>query len=225
MIAPTAATVRIEYPVRVTYTLHYSPGSASMLVHLILLELGAPHELRRVDLEAGAQRDPAYLKLNPGGMVPTLIVDGAPVSETAALALLLTERHPEAGLAPPPGSLPRPAFLQWLFFLANGVQPAFRWWFYPEAQEPEAGVILANARRRIEAAWDRLDAHLAAGGPYLLGDAFSVTDLYATMLMRWSRKMPRPATDWPHLAALAGRVKARPSWRRLYELEQLTEWA
>ncbi|HEY0137905.1 MAG TPA: glutathione S-transferase [Nannocystis sp.] len=206
------------------YTLHYSPGSASMLIHLLLLEIGAAHELRRVDLEAGAQRDPAYLRLNPGGVVPTLIVDGQPCWETAGLALLLSERHPEAGLAPLPGSPLRPAHLQWVAYLANALQPAFRTWFYPEAAEPEAGVIMAAARRRIEACWDRIDAHLA-GGPYLLGDQPSVADFYATMLMRWSRKMPRPATDWPQLAALAGRIKARPSWQRLYEIEDLTEWA
>jgi glutathione S-transferase len=45
------------------------------------------------------------------------------------------------------------------------------------------------------------------------------------MLMRWSRNMPRPATDWPQLAALAQRMKARPSFRTLYEREGLTEWA
>ena len=206
------------------YTLYYSPGSASMLVHLILLELDAPHELRRVDLDAGAQHDPAYRRLNPGGVVPTLIVDGAPVWETAALALLLGERHPEAGLAPPPASPLRPAYLQWVAYLANQLQPAFRWWFYTEKEDPEPAPILAAARRRIERARDRLETHLAAGGPYLLGEDPSIADLYATMLMRWSRKMPRPATQWPHLAALAGRIKARPSWRRLYEVEALTEW-
>ncbi|MFZ6181018.1 glutathione S-transferase family protein [Nannocystis pusilla] len=207
------------------YTLYYSPGSASMLVHLLLLEIGAPHELRRVDLDAGAQRDPEYLRLNPGGVVPTLIVDGAPRWETAALALLLAERHPEANLAPSSGSPARGDYLQWMLYLANSLQPAFRWWFYPEAEGPEGEAVLAAARRRIEAAWDRLDAHLGAAGPYLLGAEVSAADLYATMLMRWSRKMPRPATEWPHLAALAGRVKARPSWRRLYAVEGLTEWA
>src|SRR5690242_14803037 len=91
------------------YILYYSPGTASMVVHLLLLELGAPHELRRVDLDAGGQRDPAYLKLNPGGVVPTLIVDGEARCEAAALALLLAERHPEARLSPVPGSPQRGA--------------------------------------------------------------------------------------------------------------------
>ena len=208
------------------YTLYYAPGTASMLVHLLLLEIGAPHELRRLDLDAGAQRDPDYLKLNPSGVVPTLIVDGAPYAETAALALLLSERHPEARLAPAPGSLLRPAYLQWMFYLANTLQPAFRLWFYPaDAPEVDAEALKAAARRRIETVWERLDGHLATSGPHLLGGELSSADLYATMLMRWSRNMPRPATEWPHLAALATRVKARPAWRKLYELEGLTEWA
>ena len=79
-------------------------------------------------------------------------------------------------------------------------------------------------RRKIEGAWDRVESHLSAGGPYLVGRECSGADLYLTMLMRWSRKMPRPATEWPALKALADRVRARRSWKRLYELEGLTEW-
>ena len=69
-----------------------------------------------------------------------------------------------------------------------------------------------------------LDAHLARDGPYLLGREFSGADLLLTMLMRWSRRMSRPATDWPALAAAATLVRARPSWKKLYEIEGLTEW-
>ena len=208
------------------YTLYYAPGTASMLIHLLLLEIGAPHELRRVDLEAGAQRDAAYLKLNPSGVVPTLLIDGVAYAEAAALALLLAERHPEAQLAPALDSPQRPAYLQWMIYLASTLQPAFRLWFYPtDAPEVGAEGLKATARRRIELAWDRLAAHLATSGPYLFGDRLSTADLYATMLMRWSRSMPRPATSWPALTALATHVKARPAWKRLYELEGLTEWA
>jgi glutathione S-transferase len=45
------------------------------------------------------------------------------------------------------------------------------------------------------------------------------------MLMRWSRNMPRPATQWPRLAALAQRMKSRDSFNALYAAEGLTEWA
>lgn len=207
------------------YTLYYSPGSAAMLVHLMLLETGAPHVLTRVDLEAGEQRSPAYLALNPHGKVPTMIVDGAPYAEAAALAMLLAERHPEAGLAPAAGDPARAAYLQWMFRLANTLQPAFRLWFHPQEGGGDEAAAKDAARDRIETEWAHLDAHLGRHGPYVLGARPSVADFYATMLMRWSRNMPKPATAWPHLAALAARIKARPSWARLYAIEGLTEWA
>ncbi|HSO33725.1 MAG TPA: glutathione S-transferase family protein [Labilithrix sp.] len=209
------------------YTLYFSPGTASMAVHHLLLELGAPHELREVDLEAREQDSPAFRALNPSGHVPVLVVDGKPYSECAALVLLLAERHADAGLAPPPGDARRALFLQWMLHLANTLQPAFRQWFYPPDFGPaeHEEVLKQSARVRIEATWDRLDAHLAAHGPYVLGDRFSVADLYATMLMRWSRNMPRPAQGWPAVGTLAATIKARPSWKRLYAIERLTEWA
>ena len=45
------------------------------------------------------------------------------------------------------------------------------------------------------------------------------------MLMRWSRNMPKPADTWPAIGELAGRMKALPSFKELYKLEALTEWA
>jgi glutathione S-transferase len=208
------------------YTLYYSPGSANMLVHLTLLECGAPYTLERVDLDAGEQRSAAYLALNPNGVVPTLVVDGVPHGEAAALAMLLVERHPAAALAPAAGEPQRADYLQWMFCLANAQQPLFRQWFYPgDHLHAAADNIKEAARIGIEAGWSRLNAHLATHGPYLLGECFSVIDLYALMLMRWSRNMPRPATSWPHLAELAARLKSRPSWRQLCDAEGLVEWA
>jgi glutathione S-transferase len=205
------------------YTLYYSPGTASMVVHLALLEAGAPHELKLVDLDAKAQRDPEYLRLNPRGTVPTLVVDGQPLSESAALLMLLAERHPDSPLAPPPGTPQRGAWYQWIVYLSNTLMSAYRLWFYPQdlCDTPEVRTAL---QRRIEGVWDFLEIHLAAHGPYLLGERFSGADLLLTMLMRWSRNMPRPATEWPALKRLADLVRARPSWQRLYEVEGLREW-
>jgi len=208
------------------YTLYYSPGSANLVVHLALLEIGAAHALERIDLDAGQQRSAAYLALNPNGVVPTLVIDGKPHGEAAALTMLLMERHPEAGLAPAIGDEARADYLQWMLYLANTLQPLFRQWFYPSDYLPSAAESIQQAARiGIEAAWTHVDAHLATHGPYMLGDSFSVVDLYALMLMRWSRNMPKPATDWPHLAALAKRLKARPSWKQVCDAEGLVEWA
>jgi glutathione S-transferase len=208
------------------YTLYYAPGSANLVVHLALIEADAPYELKRIDIEKGEQRTPAYLAINPHGVVPTMIVDGQPCMEAAALALLVAERHPDAPLAPPTGSAQRAAYLQWMLYLANTLQPLFRQWFYPNDHVAEGGdAVKEHARIGIGKCWDYLDAHLGAHGPYMLGERFSLVDLYALMLMRWARNMPRPATAWPHVAALASQLKARPSWRRMCEEEGLVEWA
>ncbi|MEO7851975.1 MAG: glutathione S-transferase family protein [Rubrivivax sp.] len=209
------------------YILYYAPGAASMVVHWLLLELDVPHELRPVDTSAGEQKRPEYLALNPNGVVPTLLIDGAPMFEAAAILLYLADTHHDAGLAPAPGDPQRRDYYQWVLHLANAVQPLFRLWWYPHeaAGAEHAQIVQALIAPRIEAAWDRLDAHLAAHGPYLLGNRLSVADLYLTMLLRWSRNMPRPATDWPQLAALAQRLKAWPSFKLLYQREGLSEWA
>ena len=119
-------------------TLYYAPGSASLLVHWLLIELELPHELRLVDTAAKAQKSPDYLALNPNGVVPTLVIDGMPQYEAAALAMLLAERHPQAGFAPAIGDPRRADYMQWMFNLANMVQPLFRQWWYPAEPAGEA---------------------------------------------------------------------------------------
>lgn len=208
------------------YVLYYSPSTASSMVHWLLIELGVEHELRLVDLAGGEHKRPDYLRLNPTGVVPALSIEGEPVFEAAALMLQLADLHPDAGLCPAIGTPERARYYQWTLHLANSLQPAFRLWFYPSEGAGEANVeaTKAHARMRIEAVWDRLDVELGKRGPYLLGEKISMLDFYATILMRWARNMPKPATEWPQLGALAKRMKARPSFRTLYEREGLTDW-
>jgi glutathione S-transferase len=169
---------------------------------------------------------PEYLKLNPNGKIPTLIVDGRPMYECGALLLLLADRHPDSALAPNGEAPARETYLQWVLHLANTLQPAFRRWFYAdEAAGPEhEDAVKERARADIEQAFARLDAHLGQTGPYVLGAQISAADIYAGMLMRWSRNMPKPATEWPNLAALAKRLKARYTFKTLYQREGLTDW-
>jgi glutathione S-transferase len=44
------------------------------------------------------------------------------------------------------------------------------------------------------------------------------------MLMRWSRNMPRPASQWPALARLAELIRGRETWRQVYAVEGLSGW-
>ena len=77
--------------------LHYYPGNASMVPHILLHELKLPFELKLVDRTKSAHKSPDYLKLNPNGLIPVL-QDGALVLyETAAICLHLVDTHPRPG--------------------------------------------------------------------------------------------------------------------------------
>ena len=77
------------------YTLYYSPGSCSRAVHCLLEETAAPYQAQKVE----NKQAPDFLAMNPRGQVPTLVIDGQPYFEAAALVMILAERHPEAKLA------------------------------------------------------------------------------------------------------------------------------
>ena len=208
------------------YTLYYSPGTASLAVHWMLIELGVPFELALTDIKAGAQKSPAYLRLNPTGHVPALVIDGTAYAECAALLMLLAERHPEAHFAPLPNSPERAAFVQTMFYLANTLMPAFRAFFYTDeiAGPRNTEAVIEHATRKIEAVWDRIDTQLADGRTFLVGEQMTAADFLATMLTRWSRAMPKPATTWPHLSAYVNRMRAHQSLREVHAREGLTDW-
>jgi len=207
------------------YELFWSPGAANFAPHAMLEEIGAPFELIRVDMKAGGHKTPEYLKLNPHGRVPTLIVDGAPMFEAAAICMLLAERHPEARLAPAPGTRARVLYLQWLTYLTNTLQERFMQYFHPEAHvdDPACEAALeAGAEKRIGAMFDRIDAALAAEGPYLAGAEFSAADLFLAMLVRYSRGLANPAWTRPHVKRCVDLVAARPAFQRMLTAEGLT---
>jgi len=209
-----------------SYTLYGSPGTASMCVHWMLIALGVPFEYVTVDFGKQAQHDPAYLKLNPAGHVPALVIGGKAYAETAALLMLLAERHPEHGFAPALGSQERGDYLQWMIVLANTLMPAFRLFYYADegAGPGNAEATKAQAATRIAKVFDRIDAQLADGRPFLLGAQMTAVDFLMGMLVRWSRNLPRTAMDWPHLKDYVMRVRAIPSYRATHEKEGLTGW-
>jgi glutathione S-transferase len=113
-----------------------------------------------------------------------------------------------------------------MFYLSNTLQTAYHNWFYPDQPAGHAAIeaVKAAARKRIEACFDRIDKQIKGGGPYLIGDRVGAADFVLTMLMRWSRNMPKPATEWKAIADYVKRMKARDSFKVLYEREGLTEW-
>jgi glutathione S-transferase len=203
------------------YLLYWSPGSASMAPHGALEESGAKYELTLVNTDEGAHRDPSYLKLNPNAKVPTLVADGTFVMfESAAMAMFIADRHPHARLAPGPDEMARGHFYQWLIHLTNSMQPAMLRFYYPERHTADEGgheAVKSKAMEEIASLWGRIDQHLAAHGPYLLGERFCAADISAHMLSTWQQCCPNTYGRFPNVKRLADLVAARPAMQRVIQ--------
>lgn len=198
-------------------TLHYAPDNASLIVRLALIETGLPFRTALVDRRARAQDSPAFRALNPAGLIPVLQTPEGPVAETGAILLWLADRHPGAGLMPPPDSPDRGAALQGLFHIANTLHPDLRQMFYPERYVDDSGRAGHRARTvaRLVRSFALLDA-AAAARPALWAPP-SALALYAVTLGRWAVLYPAGQPPWfdpaafPALRALAAAVEARPA--------------
>ena len=209
-------------------TLHYFPGNASFTPHVLLQEIGVPFQLQRVDRANNAQKSPAYLKLNPNGLIPVLVDGDLVLYETAAIALHLADTHPAAGLAPALGTAERAQFYKWLMWLTNTMQATLIHYFYPDrmvdtGNAEGAAQVKAHAQEKVAGCLAQIDAQLAShGGHWLLGAAYSAADPYAFMLCRWTRGFSdKPARDYPHIGAYLQRMLARPAVQRVFEAEKL----
>jgi len=176
-----------------SYTLHYAPDNASLIIRLALEALGQPYRTVLIDRKAAAHTSPPYLKLNPHGLIPVLEGPDGPIFETAAILLWLTDRH--EGLGPQADSPQRADFLKWLFFISNTVHTALRMTFYPEKYAGPDPAHQAALRAKMQ---DALKRHLKALDARAAQEPFALAiQLYLGPLLRWSVLYPvQKDQDW-----------------------------
>jgi glutathione S-transferase len=223
--------------------LHHSPGTASMIPHIVLQEMGVPFELVLVDRENQAHRGADYLAINPNGLIPALVQSRAGrndlvLYETAAICLYLCDTHPEAKLAPVLGTPERAHFYKWLMWLTNTLQAALILYFYPEryvAPGNASGAleVKAQAQARIGGYLAQLDDELgrvklrskasddvAGLDDWFMGAHYTVLDPYVFTLCRWTRNFSsHPARSYPNLGPYLQRMLARPAVQRVLTSE------
>jgi glutathione S-transferase len=188
------------------YRLHYAPDNASLVIRLALEELGAPFETVLVKRRARAQKSPAYLALNPNGLIPVLETPDGPIFETGAILLWLADRH---GGAPAPADPARGDVLKWLFYLSNTLHPTLRMTFYPDQYVGDDTGVQERLRAAMQARFaeglDIIETHAA---PYFGADHATILDPYVACLMHWRALYPQGsvgdfrADRWPRLLAM-----------------------
>jgi glutathione S-transferase len=201
-------------------TFYYAPYSSAVRVHWALEELGIPYEGVKVDLKAGDQKKPEFLKLNPNGKVPTLVDDGVPYFESVAIIIELGQKYGTAkGLWPKAGTHAYGRAMSWTAWAAASLLNAGTRLMYNTSKEipddqKHAGQA-ESARKEFEGLLALLDAELA-DKPYLTGETFTLADALLGADMWWYQMVLVPdLSAWPQLKAWTDRCKERPAFQRI----------
>ena len=183
------------------FTLYLAPGSSSMAPHIALHEVGAPFEVKSLSFARKEHRAPAYLAINPEGKVPTLVVEGQPLTEVAGILYYLARRFPAAGLLPTGDVVAESHVVSWMSFCAATLHPARR------QSDDYARAMWALADQRLG------DRDWAVG-------TYSIADIHLFRLYwRFANALrPAPGT-FPALEAHYQRMMARPAVRRTCDAE------
>ena len=201
------------------YKLYWAQGSGAMAPQALFEEIGAEYEKIVIDFEKEEHKSEGFLSVNPLGQIPVLILpDGTLMTETAAMLVHIVDRHPEAKLAPPAGSVESARFLRWLFFLASNVYPAGLRFYFAERYSTDPGAaegIKAAAEKDLDEQFKILEDALEPG-PYLLGEAFSAVDIMLWMLIQWHPDPARLFEEAPRVKQVAELVQARPAIARTW---------
>jgi len=172
-----------------------------MAPHIALHEIGEPFESRPISLRRKENRAPAYLALNPEGKVPTLVIDGTPLTEVAAILFYLAKRHPKAALLPEADVMAQAQAISWMSFIASTIHPARR-----QGME--------RSREVFTIADQRLGTR-----PWALA-SYSIADIHLFRLYwRFVNSMHPAPEVFPNLSAHYDRMMQRPAVRRTCEIE------
>ncbi|HXE51179.1 MAG TPA: glutathione S-transferase family protein [Ramlibacter sp.] len=193
-------------------TLYYAPGTCALASHLALEYAGARYETVRLDFGKKQQRSPEYLRINPKGRVPALVTDQGILTETPALLLFISQTFPQASLAP----LEDPFLLaranEFNSYLCSTVHVAhahrvraYRW--VDDAQAIEA--IRKKVPQTVGESFELIESEMLKG-PWVLGERFSICDMYLFTLAQWLEADGVDPNRFPKVADHRRRMSADP---------------
>jgi glutathione S-transferase len=190
-------------------TLFHSPNSRSVGTLILLEELGAPYQLHVLNMQAGEQRQPAYLAVNPMGKVPAILHGDVLVTEQVAISLYLADLFPQAGLAPALGDRQRGPYLRWMAFYGACFEPAM----VDKAMKREPGPPMMSPYGDFATVMSTLTGQLEAG-PYILGQNFTAADVLWGTALQWMTAFGL-VPETPIITAYVERMSTRPAALRV----------
>jgi glutathione S-transferase len=201
-------------------TLYFSPGACSMASHIALEETGESYEKKPTLLPKGEHKTEAYLKINPRGKVPALVVDGKALTENTAILTYLGRRFAEKNLWP--GDLFEEArCISTMAWFSNSVHPPYTHYLRPErfaeASEAQASVK-ETGRKTFIAQCSEIDSMLQ-GKSWIMGEQYTHVDGYALVFYGWGTRAGFPMRDLKAYTAWKDRMLQRPAVRKVLQEE------
>ena len=181
-------------------TLYFAPGASSMAPYIALYEVGAEFEAVPLSLARKEMREAAYLAINPEGKVPTLLIDGRPLTEVAAILFYLARTYPDARLLP--DSIENQAqVISWMSFAAATLHPA------RNRGRDRAKATFAIAEKRL------------GGRDWAVG-GYSIADIHLFRIFwRYCNSLGPAREEFPGLFAHYDRMMARDAVKRAIATE------
>jgi len=184
-------------------TLYFTSGASSMAPHIALHEIGVPFESRPISLGKRETRTPEFLAINPEGHVPTLLIDGRPLTEVAGNLFYLARRFPEAGLLPHGDIEAEAHVVSWMSFIASTLHLARR-----------------QGLDHVREVYGITDRRL--GGGWILGERYSIADIHLfRVYWRMFNSLHPASGEFPSLDAHYARMMARPAVQKTIEIETM----
>jgi glutathione S-transferase len=181
--------------------LYFSPGSSSMAAHIALHEIGEPFEARPLSFAKHDHRSLEFLALNPEGKVPTLLIDGRPLTEVAGILYYLARRFPAAALWPEGDIELEAQAISWMSFIAATLHPARRRGLESAQQ------VYGIADRRL-------------GAKEWALERYSIVDIHLFRLYwRMLNSLAPERSMFPNLSAHHDRMMLRDAVRKTIEIE------
>ncbi len=198
--------------------LYYTPGACSLAAHIVLCELGLPHELVKVDLNTHTMEGGGdFYAINPKGYVPALALEYDQVlTEDAVILQYLAEQKPDADLLPPAGSMERFRVLEWLNFISSELHKGLGTLFNPAVTPEWKQAVLERVSLRLD-----LVNQALKGNAFLCGRHFTIADAYLFTIVNWTGFMQIDIGPWPELAAYQLRMAERPAVQQAMRAEGL----
>ena len=212
-------------------TLYYAPDNASLIIRIILEELGLAYKTVLVDRSTKAHTQTPYLKLNPNGLIPVCVINDEPIFETAAIALLLADAHSKMTVES--NKPQRSPFLAWLFFLSNSLHTDLRQRFYPQkyvGSQPQALKAFRDVTlQRLLTRLSILETQYAkTDHDYLFGQQPTIIDVYLAVCLRWAQLYPADDTgqiklqNYPSIKEMLLQLETREFVKSACEKEGIT---